>query len=155
MKDIGIAVDRRTLPKDTIPHNFEHLHSKGPASPVIDKDLRGPDLGSRILPANHATGMVSKEDHEVQALLQRMSLEEQVSAIYPIAFQSCQCSRRISTFAPRRTSILGPGRYSLGAMSHGHPLATGTFFQAPPLQAYAQVLVPWCSITGTYIPQLP
>jgi hypothetical protein len=84
MKDVGVAVDRRTHSNDSITYNLEHRNptlSPSVGSSIIELDSRGPGRGVRSLSTRNSGTMTSDADHEVQELVERLSLEEQVSAI--------------------------------------------------------------------------
>jgi hypothetical protein len=84
MKDVGVAVDRRTHSNDSITYNLERRNptlSPSVGSNIIELDSRGTGRGIRSLPTGNSGTMTSDADHEVQELVERLSLEEQVSAI--------------------------------------------------------------------------
>jgi hypothetical protein len=89
MKDVGVSVDRRTHSNHSINDNLEHRNLNIPpsiGSTIIYPDPRGPGRGAQSLSTQNSSMMTSEAHHDVQELLERLSLEEQVSAIRSIPF---------------------------------------------------------------------
>ena len=124
MKDAGVAIDRRAPSNETLIYPLEHHHqscSASKASSSIDDDPRGSRISARNGNFHEGLQMSAQDDHEVQALLGRLSLEEQVSVMHSISSRPLH-DRLLARFEYQ--ARLRPKRQACSvrdATAQGHP----------------------------------